>query len=171
MKRCPSCSRDISLQAVICIDCGHDFRSGRRLTESTGPRSASAKPVATTQKGSTSIFRQRGVQATITLALAIVGLLSIALANRLIHAAIDDIDSSENILELMASIMEFIFALGLATPILILVTALSTLAAFSWSSTLLAQEIQTRQFEATVRLALSVIVSIGSVVYWIVVFS
>lgn len=49
--------------------------------------------------------------------------------------------------------------------------ALSTLAAFSWSSILLAQEIQTRQFEATVRLALSVIVSIGTVVYWIVVFS
>lgn len=37
-KRCPSCGASLLDGAVICVQCGYDFRSGRRVDEEVAPR-------------------------------------------------------------------------------------------------------------------------------------
>lgn len=37
--RCPSCGAVLPEEAVICVQCGYDFRSGRRVDEEAAPRS------------------------------------------------------------------------------------------------------------------------------------
>lgn len=41
--RCPSCGASVPDGAVICVQCGYDFRSGRRVGEEVAPR---ANPLA-----------------------------------------------------------------------------------------------------------------------------
>jgi hypothetical protein len=36
--RCPSCGASLAEGAVICVQCGYDFRSGRRVDEEVAPR-------------------------------------------------------------------------------------------------------------------------------------
>lgn len=36
--RCPSCGANLAEGAVICVQCGYDFRSGRRVDEEAAPR-------------------------------------------------------------------------------------------------------------------------------------
>lgn len=165
MKRCSCCGDALAEEAVFCIGCGFDLRTGRRVAVQKGPQ-----PVSPRDTGLVPSVERVRWQARVTFILAGLAVFANSMCAMLIHIAFDEFPEHESIMvSLFVAVASGIIAIVLGMFLFLVGTASGTIA-FCWSSLLLIREIQVRRYELLGWLIAAVVLSLPSLVFaWMVV--